>query len=360
MGAIVLVVSKGDDRLVEIDGRRGWHFPRADDGRYAGYHPKDGDRRSQHLEELRAKGAGFLVFPTTAMWWLDYYPALKSHLEGRYKLVARDDSCLVFDVREAGQNGHAEEVVTVTAQAEDENAALEPEGGAVGIGSVVQSGTAGAVTQGSGRMTPDQYGGVVGGMQAVIKAHVPPGANVIVVSRGDDELVNLEGRHGWHYPQDETGRYRGYHPANDDDAISHLEELRAKGGEYSSSRAARSGGWTTTPPWPITWRAATGWRFATRAASSSSWPSRLPWPWFPASCRMAPRSWSRARWPPTCTASRHSRRRRWRSETTPTRCSPASRRLPGAESSSWSFPSRRSPGSTAIRPRRPAFAVGTC
>src|SRR5262249_35699499 len=35
-GATVLVVSKGDGQLLNIEGREGWHFPRQEDGKYAG------------------------------------------------------------------------------------------------------------------------------------------------------------------------------------------------------------------------------------------------------------------------------------------------------------------------------------
>src|SRR4051794_18854834 len=40
-GGTVVVASKGDDALVRLDGRRGWHFPRTPDGTYAGHHPAD-------------------------------------------------------------------------------------------------------------------------------------------------------------------------------------------------------------------------------------------------------------------------------------------------------------------------------
>jgi len=55
---------------------------------------------------------------------------------------------------------------------------------------------------------------------------------VAVVSLGDDDLIIFDGREGWHFPQDSEGRYAGYHPANDSEAIQHLEALRSKGGEY--------------------------------------------------------------------------------------------------------------------------------
>ena len=33
-----------------------------------------------------------------------------------------------------------------------------------------------------------------------------------VISKGDEALLNLDGRKAWHFPQDEQGSYLGYHP----------------------------------------------------------------------------------------------------------------------------------------------------
>jgi hypothetical protein len=63
----VLVVSKGDDDLVQLEGRRAWHFPRAADGGYAGYYPAYAAAAIAHLEALRAEGADHLVLPRTAI-----------------------------------------------------------------------------------------------------------------------------------------------------------------------------------------------------------------------------------------------------------------------------------------------------
>src|SRR6266581_4696420 len=41
VGATVLVVSKGDPALLTLGQRTVWHFPRAVDGQYAGFHPAD-------------------------------------------------------------------------------------------------------------------------------------------------------------------------------------------------------------------------------------------------------------------------------------------------------------------------------
>src|SRR5206468_1750907 len=61
---------------------------------------------------------------------------------------------------------------------------------------------------------------------------VPADATVAVVSKGDAELLAIDGRAAWHFPQRSDGTYAGYHPLNSAGAISHLEELRAKGVDH--------------------------------------------------------------------------------------------------------------------------------
>ena len=98
-GATVMVVSKGDDNLLDLDGRRGWHFPQADDGAYAGFHPADSESAIRHLEALRDRGGDFLVLPESTMWWLHHYAEFTRHLETRYVTAWRDDTGVIFDVR---------------------------------------------------------------------------------------------------------------------------------------------------------------------------------------------------------------------------------------------------------------------
>jgi GT2 family glycosyltransferase len=90
-GAEVLVVSRGDDSLLELNGHRAAHFPQAEDGGWAGHHPADSEEAIGHLEALRARGAGYLVVPPTYRWWLDHYDGLREHLESRYRAVAVDE-----------------------------------------------------------------------------------------------------------------------------------------------------------------------------------------------------------------------------------------------------------------------------
>jgi GT2 family glycosyltransferase len=90
-GATVLVISRGDEELLSLNGRRAHHFPQADDGTWAGHHPADSGEAIGHLEALRERGAEFLVVPPTYLWWLRHYEGFREHLDGRYPSVVRDD-----------------------------------------------------------------------------------------------------------------------------------------------------------------------------------------------------------------------------------------------------------------------------
>ena len=99
--ATILVVSRGDDELLRLDGRRAWHFPRGDSGSYAGHHPADSRDAIAQLEEQRGAGAEYIVFPATGAWWLDHYEGFRRHLDEHYeRTVADPETCFVFDLRE--------------------------------------------------------------------------------------------------------------------------------------------------------------------------------------------------------------------------------------------------------------------
>lgn len=98
--ATALVVSKGDARLLDFEGRRAWHFPQAPSGDYAGHYPADSSAAIAHLEALRTRGADFLVFATPSLWWLDHYAGFREHLDRRYdRLTDVEGTCLIFDLR---------------------------------------------------------------------------------------------------------------------------------------------------------------------------------------------------------------------------------------------------------------------
>jgi hypothetical protein len=101
--ATVIVVSKGDDLLLKLGGRRAWHFPQNEEGQYAGYYPGSSREAAEHLERLRAKGGQYLLIPSTALWWLKEYAGFARHLEEHYlQIAAEDDICVIYALDRRG------------------------------------------------------------------------------------------------------------------------------------------------------------------------------------------------------------------------------------------------------------------
>jgi GT2 family glycosyltransferase len=76
------------------------------------------------------------------------------------------------------------------------------------------------------------YRRLVERIRAAVLDAVPAGSQVLVVSRGDRELLDFGGLEAGHFPQDPQGRYLGHHPRDSEDAIAQLEALREGGAEY--------------------------------------------------------------------------------------------------------------------------------
>ncbi|HZT08336.1 MAG TPA: ATP-binding cassette domain-containing protein [Chloroflexota bacterium] len=100
-GSTIAVVSKGDPAILLVNGWRAWHFPCGDDGSYAGFHPTDDAQAIAQLEAARTRGAAFLVFPHTALWWFEHYTGFRAHLGDRYPCVLDEPgTCQIYDLRE--------------------------------------------------------------------------------------------------------------------------------------------------------------------------------------------------------------------------------------------------------------------
>jgi hypothetical protein len=183
VGAVVLVVSKGDEDLVRFDGRSGWHFPRAATGQYAGHHPLDGSWAVEHLESLRAAGGAYLVLPSTYYWWFEHYPELELHLRGRYERIgAPEEVCRVYRLLDLP--AATPRVVPDLAEREQQR-----------------------------RCQP--------AMRALTGNLIPEDEVVLVWSEGDDDLLAIE-RQAWHFPHDAAGR----HVAPEGDGTRQVSQLR--------------------------------------------------------------------------------------------------------------------------------------
>jgi hypothetical protein len=94
----VLVVSRGDEQLLHLGGRRAWHFPCTPAGVYAGSHPADSADAISQLKTLREQGAEYLLVPSTGWWWFDYYDEFARYLERSAEQVIRHESCVIYSL----------------------------------------------------------------------------------------------------------------------------------------------------------------------------------------------------------------------------------------------------------------------
>lgn len=78
----------------------------------------------------------------------------------------------------------------------------------------------------------EAYAQVVRRVRAVVGSTLPTDSAVAVVSKGDAELLKLDGRKGWHFPCTNDGVYAGHYPATSAAAIEQLKNLINKGAEY--------------------------------------------------------------------------------------------------------------------------------
>jgi len=189
-GSTVAVVSKGDPDLLRFAGKLARHFPADAKGRYVGHHPADSAAAIADLDAARAAGAGYLVVPQTAAWWLDYYPEFRRHLEEQHVLVVKDEeSASIFRLA----------------------AWREGSGG-----------------PGESKPALCQFAAQLESLAAGI---LPDGARVLVVSKGNDALCKCVPG-GRHFPATADGHYAGHHPVDSQEAIRRLESEITLGAEY--------------------------------------------------------------------------------------------------------------------------------
>jgi hypothetical protein len=98
--ATVIVLTKGDPALLDLYGRRAWHFPQDEDGAYAWSYPPDGDSAIAQLEALRDQGGDYLLFPAPSLWWLESYPEFAAHLDRYPEIVREEETCVLYALAE--------------------------------------------------------------------------------------------------------------------------------------------------------------------------------------------------------------------------------------------------------------------
>jgi GT2 family glycosyltransferase len=108
-GSRVLVATGGDDRFLSLGRRNASHFPRLEDGTYAGHHPADGAEAVAELDRWRRDGFEYLVVPDGAGWWLDHYVALREYLTARASVAAREPgTCVIYALSDGDSPKHGD------------------------------------------------------------------------------------------------------------------------------------------------------------------------------------------------------------------------------------------------------------
>lgn len=94
--ARVLIVNKWDPTLFHLSQRKGWNYP--DRQLMPEGYPANDEKAIGHLEQLRKRGANYLVIPSAAFWWLDHYRVFRRHLEDEHACVWRDERCVIYQI----------------------------------------------------------------------------------------------------------------------------------------------------------------------------------------------------------------------------------------------------------------------
>lgn len=94
-GSLILI----DDGTLErgrVAGRER-HYFLSSDGQFSGA-PADDTQAIQALEDLRSKGAAYVVLAWPSFWWRDHYSAFFSYLNAHFAKVIDNERCIVFFV----------------------------------------------------------------------------------------------------------------------------------------------------------------------------------------------------------------------------------------------------------------------
>jgi hypothetical protein len=97
--AAIAVIDKWDPTILHLSRRRGWHFP--DRKLLPTGYPVASAEAIDHLETMASRGAQYLVVPSSAFWWLDFYDDFRQHLDSRHQRLSADSNCLIYGLAPA-------------------------------------------------------------------------------------------------------------------------------------------------------------------------------------------------------------------------------------------------------------------
>jgi glycosyltransferase involved in cell wall biosynthesis len=221
-----------------VEGRHALR-PFGEDGSWTTAPPNE-TSAIREIERLLEIGATHAVFAWPGLWWLEQFAALERHLETRGTRVTRTGNFVAYDLRPAAKRSRSPSPPPTSHDARRpvRSEGTGPSGRTAGPGPkrhrIVEIDLSlDALNRELAQLKKEvARREAVARVRRLVEAAVPPRARVVVVSRGDPDLVSLGDRVGWHFPQLEGNVYAGCHPASSAEAIQHLEELRSKGASH--------------------------------------------------------------------------------------------------------------------------------
>ena len=92
--SLIAAADNGDPAVLFYGQRKGWHFLEKD-GIYNG-DPDGSEPAIADLEQLRTKGAKYVVFTSNTAWWLDLYPEFRQYLHANSALIAATSEFQIY------------------------------------------------------------------------------------------------------------------------------------------------------------------------------------------------------------------------------------------------------------------------
>ena len=92
--SLIAAADNGDPIVLYYGERKGWHFLEKD-GIYYG-DPDGSEPAIANLQELREKGASYVVFTSNTAWWLDLYPEFREYVHENSALIAATSGFRIY------------------------------------------------------------------------------------------------------------------------------------------------------------------------------------------------------------------------------------------------------------------------
>jgi hypothetical protein len=95
--SLIAAADNGDPTVFYYAERKGWHFPEKE-GIYNG-EPRESAQAIADLEQLRSRGANYLVFTKDTKWWLEYYRGFAQHLAENATVMETTSGFKIYELK---------------------------------------------------------------------------------------------------------------------------------------------------------------------------------------------------------------------------------------------------------------------